>query len=470
MAGPTAVATAVPIPDPPEDLREVFRQQLVAGRWLLLIAAVAVSLLLFLSGELSSLALRTLGLFFVYGVITPILVQRWQLSRLPVRALLALDMLWIALAAYYTGGASSPFLGLYYLTILAAALLYNLPGGLVVGITATLFAVLVGHLQHTGSGLEFWLDLRNLAFYYVLVGGFTGFLVGRSKDWMRRFQESQAHLLARKVRDESERRELELARKFQEAALPTTAPQVPGMEIAVRMEYAGEVGGDFYLYLPGQERFGLVVGDVSGKGISAALLSTTIAYLLPGFFPLADPTQALLSLNAALRERLPPHAFVTLVLAIIDQAAGKLYLWSAGHPPALLWDASEGSVREAQVYNPVLGILPAVQCHPEEWSLETGDVLVLFSDGLVEVQNAERDLFRSSRAADVLASNAGRAAGEIADALVEAGKAWGPLSDDLTLVVCKRLSCSETPLHASEIRSFANGSAPSHQTDIVPIQ
>jgi sigma-B regulation protein RsbU (phosphoserine phosphatase) len=100
-------------------------------------------------------------------------------------------------------------------------------------------------------------------------------------------------------------------------------------------------------------------------------------------------------------------------------------------------------VVEAQIHDMPLGLLPTWEGLPEEWPLEPEDVLLLYSDGLVEVRNAEGELFDSFRAARVLAQNAESSAEAIVEALVQAANDWGPLTDDLTVVVCKRVT--DTP-------------------------
>jgi len=434
-----AIATGERDADP-QDLLAAFRLQLIAGRWLLIGAETVETALLLPFARLDRGAVPALALLFVYNAVSLLIVHRVPLRRAPVPWLMALDVLFVALAAYYTGGSGSPFLGQYYLIILAAALFYELPGGLAVGIAAAVIAALLAPISPGGGWEGIGRDLRNLAGYYVLVGGFTGYVVRRMKAWFRCYQESQAEIRVREVEREVARREMELGRTMQRTALPARPPQVPGLDLAVRLEPAREVGGDFYLFLSAERRVGLVVGDVMGKGLPAALIATSITYLLPALRPLADPAGAIRELNSSLHERLPEGAFVTMVLAEADAGSGTLRIWNAGHPPWLCWRAREGRVIEGKTGNPVLGIFTGCDCRSEEWPLENGDVLLLYSDGLIETPGASGELFGSERAAGVLAGNAGREAAEIVDALVGAVRQWGTLGDDLTLLVCKRVS------------------------------
>lgn len=423
----------------PHDPRELFQRLLVGGRWLLLAAELVAALFLLPSTLLGPISGPVLALFFIYSAASLVAVRQAVIQRSSVRGLLALDLLWITFAAYHTGGSGSPFLGLAYLVILAGALFYNLPGGLTLGIASALLAVGLARFSPSGNWADLWPDLRNLAFYYVLVGGFTGYLAGTLKAWFLRYQRSQSEIQEREVQEVLRRREMELARNIQQAALPTTPPRIPGLDIAVRLEFAREVGGDFCLFLPDGERIALVVGDVSGKGTPAALVSTTIAYLLPALWPSLGPPEAICTLNRALRERLPAAAFVTMVVAEVDLEAETMRLWNAGHPAPLLWRAPEARVMEAEVFNPVLGVLPGCECHPKSWPFQIGDLLLLYSDGLTEAQNADGEQFTDERVRAVLAQHAHGSAAEVAEALAAAVRNWGSLSDDLTLVVCKRV-------------------------------
>jgi sigma-B regulation protein RsbU (phosphoserine phosphatase) len=201
---------------------------------------------------------------------------------------------------------------------------------------------------------------------------------------------------------------------------------------------AHEVGGDFLVYLPWKGRAGIGIGDVCGKGVPAALISTSIGHLLPWLRPMEDPPRALRDLNEDLLARIPPDTFVSMVLADIDLESWSVQLWTAGHPPALLWKAARGQVQQAEVHNQILGILPEFHCEREDWHLEAGDVLLLYTDGLTEVRSPAGEQFDLERVTAVLSAHAGDAAGAVAEALLAAARSWGELADDLTLLVCKR--------------------------------
>jgi sigma-B regulation protein RsbU (phosphoserine phosphatase) len=230
---------------------------------------------------------------------------------------------------------------------------------------------------------------------------------------------------------------------MQLATLPAETPPVPGVELAVGIEFAQDVGGDLYLFLQAPGCLGLAVGDVCGKGVPAALAATSITHLLPWLHPLQNPAQALANLNDDLVQHLPGNSFASLCLAILELDTGRLRIWNCGHPPPLRWHAATGRVLEAAVHNRLLGILSPWEGHEEVWQLEPGDVVLLYSDGLSEARNTTGELFGESRAAEVVAAHSRRPAGEILEAVRSAVEAWGTPSDDVTLLICKYLAPGE---------------------------
>jgi hypothetical protein len=422
--------------------RETFRSLLVAGRWLLVAAETAESLLLLSQNrrDLAPEAGAILALLFLYNALTLVFVHRATfVSRKRVLSLLVLDLTFVAAAAWATGGSGSPFLGQCFLIISAAALFYGLQGGVLAGAASALLTGLLV-LRNPKGPWEDLRDLGDLAPYFLISGALTGYLVDHLHTWFRRFREGEVETRRRDIAAEAVRREMELAWEMQRAVLPVAPPCVDGLEIAARSEFAREVGGDFHLFLDDGERRGFVVGDVSGKGIPAALAATSIGHLLPWLHPLCDSDQALSDLNQHLCERLPTEAFVTLALVETDLAAGSLRLWSAGHPPPLCWQARTGRVVEAcAAPGMALGLFPSWTGEASEIAFDAGDVLLLYSDGLVETRNAQGEQFGAERAGEILAENAVAGPDAVAEALVGRVREWGALDDDLTILVCRRL-------------------------------
>lgn len=407
-----------------------------AGRWGLTAVETTLSALLILWWRQRPLsAFLAMAILFGYNVVVLAILQRAPLSQIRVRLLLALDLLLLGNVSLWTGGSKSPFLGQCYLITLVAALFYNLPGGLVCGSAAGLLSVALAWTQERFTGESpVWEIVRDTAPYYVIVGGFTGFLVGQLKTWFARYHEQEQQAEVR-------RREMELARSVQRSSLPLTAPAVPGLEVAVRAVPSREVGGDFHAFAVDTSgaRLGVAIGDVAGKGMAAALVATSIGYLLPYLRPLDNPQAALQRLNADLVARLPDASFASLLYAEIAPEANGVTIFNAGHPPALRWRAADGSVTETACGDaPPLGMFPSWSGRAQRLDLASGDLLLLCSDGLLEVRDAEGAEFGSARTARILAEQASRGPDAVADALLAAVQAWGAPSDDLTLILCQR--------------------------------
>jgi hypothetical protein len=421
-----------------DELLESFRSWMIGGRWLL-VAAETVETLLLCTAPISRLTLGMLGLLFGYNLLSLALLHRVPIRRVPLGALLTLDLCFVGVISHFTGGSSSPFLGQMYLIIFAAAVAYGRNGGLLVGVVAAGFTTLLALFSPGGL----WTDMRDLIPYFLVAGGFSGSLMERMRHWFGAYQSTQAENRLRELESAGAKREGALARAMQLAALPSQTPSVPGVDLAAGIEFAQDVGGDLYLFLHEPDRLGLVVGDVCGKGVPAALAATSISHLLPWLHPLRSPETALANLNDDLAQRLPGNSFASLCLLSLEPATGRMQIWNGGHPPPLHWRQKEGRISEAQVFNPLLGILPVWEGESETWQLAAGDVVLLYSDGLTETRNVRGELYGEARAAAVLAAQAHRPAAEILEAVRSAVYAWGTPADDVTLLVCKYLGAGE---------------------------
>lgn len=451
---------------------EGFPGLLRTGRWFMAGIETAISLLIILWAPNRSVGTYlAMGLLLVYNVAVLWILHQRALTRLPVRLTLALDLLFLAHVSYWTGGIASPFLGQAYLVIFVAALFYDWRGGLLSGAAAAAFSVAFGFSSQRDDR---WEIARDTAPYFLIVGGYTGFLVGRTKLWFQRYRETMERERERereerererqrereerqrereeREREERERernraeeirrRELELARAVQRSSLPTVPPSVEGIEIAIRSEPSQEVGGDFHIFLtdPGSTRLGIAVGDVAGKGMAAALVATSIGYMLPHLNPIQAPHAALLRLNQDLAKRLPDASFASLLYAEMNPLDATLTLWNAGHPPGLLWRARGGAVFETPCGDaPPLGLFETWSAPPRRFDIFPGDTLMLCSDGLLETRDAHGEMFGQTRLQEVFARLAPRGPEATATGILEAAHAFGTATDDLTVIVCQRM-------------------------------
>jgi phosphoserine phosphatase RsbU/P len=247
----------------------------------------------------------------------------------------------------------------------------------------------------------------------------------------------------RRTTAEKERyvRELEIAKEIQDTFLPESAPDIPGTGIAAATIPAMEIGGDFYDFIPaGEGRWGVVMADVSGKGISAALfmaLSRTILHV--SGMTNADPSVAVRNANRWIHGDARSSMFVTVFYGVLDPAAMRFSYVNAGHNLPLL--VREAGVQElARSRGIALGVVPDVSIAATDLELRHGDLLVLYTDGVTEAFNDRNEAFGEDRLRAFLQENQAGPAREILDGLVaEIRRFTGTAaqSDDITLVVVK---------------------------------
>ena len=246
--------------------------------------------------------------------------------------------------------------------------------------------------------------------------------------------------------------QMELAREVQRDLLPTGgAPS--GLDVAAECVPTARVGGDFYdvMSLPGG-RFAFLVGDVSGHGVSAGLLTGLIhgAMSSPPWGVSHDESERAAALNHLLVTKSSDERFASLFWCAFDPASATLRYINAGHPPPIwLRTAPSGAatVNRLTEGGPVLGLLPSATYRVESVEARTGDLLVLFSDGLVELTNDGGDFFGEERLMSVLRDAAGKPARVIVDAILSAARLFAagrPNDDDETLLVV-RLPAVSTP-------------------------
>ena len=456
----------LPEPDEVELLEsEGFPGLLRTGRWFMAFIQIAIVLFIFFWNPYRSIGTYlAMALMLFYNAAVLWILHHQDVNRLPVRLALTLDLLVLAHITYWTGGIESPFLGQAYLVVFAAALFYNARGGTVAGLAAALFSLA---FAFTSKLPQRWEIFRDTAPYFVIVGGYTGFLVGRTKMWFARYRETFERELEReretnlrernrerqerqREREEADRqrieevrdRDLALARDIQRSSIPLVPPTMPGLRIAVVSEPSGEVGGDFHLFVtePDEGRLGIVVGDVSGKGIGAALVATSIGYVLPHLRPLEKAHAALQALNRDLVQRLPETAFASTLYAEMNPVAATMTVWNAGHPAALLWRARGGAVVETPTGEaPPLGMFDHWSAPARRFDFFSGDTLLICSDGVLEARSADGEVFGERRLREIFAQLAPSGPDSVAVGVVDAAREFGTTHDDLTVIVCQRL-------------------------------
>lgn len=239
-------------------------------------------------------------------------------------------------------------------------------------------------------------------------------------------------------------RELQQAAEIQRRLLPENPPPVPGLELAGHNAPSRTVGGDYYDFFPQPDgRVGLAVADVSGKGMPAALLMSSLhAFVQVLAEDLGDLSRLMGRLNRLLAARSLSNRFVSMFLGILDPATGKLEYSNAGHNPPVLARAS-GEIEWLEGGGPILGVFPATVYEQCERVLAPGDTLVLYSDGVTEITSPSGEEYGEDRLTALLVERRDRSASDIVDDLREALAAWtagAPPVDDITVVVARRTS------------------------------
>jgi serine phosphatase RsbU (regulator of sigma subunit)/anti-sigma regulatory factor (Ser/Thr protein kinase) len=267
-------------------------------------------------------------------------------------------------------------------------------------------------------------------------------------------REQQVQARARERLDQ----ELRVARLIQQTLLPRDLPALPGWQLAAYYQPARAVGGDFYDFLAFDDgRLGIVIGDVTDKGVPAALvMATTRSILRSAAQTMASPGAVLQRTNDLLHLDIPPKMFVTCLYAILDPSSGRLWYANAGHDLPYL--RHMGDVSELRATGMPLGLMPGMQYEERETVLHPGDSVLFYSDGLVEAHNPEREMFGFPRMGQLVGTHAHDT--PLIDFLLAqlasfTGADWEQ-EDDVTLVTLQReegyehsmiTNTSATPAH-----------------------
>ena len=236
--------------------------------------------------------------------------------------------------------------------------------------------------------------------------------------------------------------ELRVAQLIQQQFLPKTLPNLPGWQIAAFYRAAAEVGGDFYDFIELPEgKIGLVVGDVTGHGVPAALVMATTRSVLRSEAPrLVAPSAVLQRVNDFLHADIPQNMFVTCLYAVLEPTTGALTYANAGHDLPFVRRGGGSEVVELRATGMPLGAMPGMSYIEKQDTLAPGDVIVLHSDGLAEAHDVDRQMFGFPRMRKLIGElGSGH---ELIDGLLESlhaftGPSWEQ-EDDITLVTLSR--------------------------------
>ncbi|HYO83602.1 MAG TPA: SpoIIE family protein phosphatase, partial [Bryobacteraceae bacterium] len=264
--------------------------------------------------------------------------------------------------------------------------------------------------------------------------------------------ENVERLLAVEKERERLQAELEIAREVQNQLYPRSVPALQCLRVTATCNPARMVSGDYYDYQQiGESKVAIAIGDVAGKGISAALLMATIQSSfrsqLRGSLEMAvsagaeqtssriqvSTSQMATHLNQQLFADTSPEKYATLYLGLFDEAGSKLTYTNAGHLPPIL--IRNGESTRLDVNGMVVGAFPFARYDESEVVLQPGDVVVFFTDGITEPENAYGEMYGEERLLELLLRTSGKDDREIIDCVIDSVKEWtgaGELQDDMT--------------------------------------
>ncbi|MGC1294580.1 MAG: SpoIIE family protein phosphatase [Alloacidobacterium sp.] len=257
----------------------------------------------------------------------------------------------------------------------------------------------------------------------------------------------QTHLALRGIREQlaqqllTIREELETAREIQLSILPSEIPKIEGLDIAARYVPMTSVAGDFYDFIvEDNQHIGILVADVSGHGMPAALIASMLKMALSAQVAyVADPAQVLLGLNQALCGKFKHH-YVTAAYLFVDMQKRTLTYAGAGHPPLLLWGGSSKGVRDVEENGLFLGKFPFATYSSVELPFKDGDRALLYTDGISETTNPAGVEFGTECLKQFLETEHSTSADHFADRLLDELSRWSTrgsaedLDDDITMV------------------------------------
>ncbi len=244
--------------------------------------------------------------------------------------------------------------------------------------------------------------------------------------------------------------ELQIAREVQEQLFPCSAPKVPGLELYGICRPARGVSGDYYDFLPvGADRVGMLLGDVSGKGVSAALIMASIQSLVrtrlyldssdggPDFERFST-ARFFTVLNKQMCENTPEEKYATCFYALYDSTSYQLVYTNAGHPAPMLF--REGEIVRLDAGGTPLGLISRVSYREAKIDLQLGDTLIAFTDGFTESENSFEDQFGEHRLIEAVQRARGYPLPELVNEIYRSVEEWtggGEPQDDMTLIVAR---------------------------------
>ncbi len=263
------------------------------------------------------------------------------------------------------------------------------------------------------------------------LGNYAGIILYRNK------------LIDEIKRTEALKREVEIAKQIQENLLPKEIPKWTGLDIYAFIKPSSSVGGDYYDFLSNDGRYTFLIADVSGHGIGSALLLSSLRSVIRLTYEFAQDIPRLLnSINKIICKDTSEIGMYSTVFIGEYRPEGVLVYSNAGHIPPILFRRNDGSITELDVHGSPVGLFDSETYEASEVRLLNGDILVAFTDGVIEAKNEKNDFFGLERLKKIVVENCDKSAFEICTAIVdEVTKFKGDVEqrDDITLLVLKKI-------------------------------
>ncbi len=236
--------------------------------------------------------------------------------------------------------------------------------------------------------------------------------------------------------------ELEIAREIQKAMIPRVPPGAKNIEFAVRYETSTHVGGDYYdFHMVSDTKIGALVADVAGHGVPAAMVAAMLQVAYNFYKTEFDDQSSLFEKINAIMTNYPHGLYLTACTVYIDTDTMRLFHSNAGHRPIMIWREKEGRLDWDKVYDRPIGIFPDSRYSVNEIDISFGDRVFLYTDGIIEARNGDREMFGEERLGDCVRDGRGLNCHDLADRMIAAVREWAGLrdgesmADDITLLV-----------------------------------
>lgn len=355
-------------------------------RWLIIIGVLLESQLKFITVEISRREVTWAAVSIAAVTLIYSLVPKWRLGPASRYVVSIMDILFVSVVVFYSGGLASPFYPLYYVTLISAAVVFGTRGAMISAVAVGFISLIIQASLNNWRLTELLIidDVVQTFPYLFLIAVIAGAL----RDRIEALHETA---LALRAQQAVTKREMELAREVQQALLPQETPEIAGVEMSILYLPAREVGGDLYEFYPIEpDRVGIAVADVAGKGVPAALTVSSAKYGIYEHYR-KNLAQMADELNRHLLSLTTTESFITMVYGILNVTEGKFDFFNAGHMPPIVVK-KDGSVICGDNADIPLGVMDKADFSSRQIDLFPGDTLVLYTDGVTDALSSNDGL------------------------------------------------------------------------------